>query len=378
MNSSGSRDEAKEGQLWHYRRLLNENLKLFFKDAVRITVSKPSQAYFFYKTVRWQQKAARLRAQWQRRGVSVPPILIFSVTTRCNLQCEACYAQALHPPSNSEMTEGEIRRMMHEAKELGISFFVLAGGEPLIRPEILHITEDYPEILFLMFTNGLLIDEPVLERLSHQKNLIPLVSLEGYARDTDERRGKGVYDRLQRIIRKLKSKSIFFGTSLTITRDTFNTLTDVGFVGGLAGLGCRFFLYLEYTPIIEGTEDWVLTPDQRNRLMDLMHRFHSEYAALFIAVPGHEAEVGGCLAAGRGFIHVTAEGDVEPCPFAPFSDTNVREVSLKNALQSRLLEVLRQHPEQLQISEGGCCLWRRRTWVQSLLEGVRERQKDAS
>jgi MoaA/NifB/PqqE/SkfB family radical SAM enzyme len=101
--------------------------------------------------------------------------------------------------------------------------------------------------------------------------------------------------------------------------------------------------------------------------MERIEEFHRLFPALFIAVPGHEKSVGGCLAAGRGFIHITAEGNVEPCPFAPFSDANVVNMSLKRALGSDLLLTLRQHPEKLRVTPGGCCLWKQREWVQSLL-----------
>ncbi len=355
-----------------FAKLLNKSLRIFFMDALRITLSNPSQAYFFYKTIRWQQKAARIRAQLANQGIIIPPILIFSVTSKCNLTCKNCYAQALHPPSNNELSESKIRDIFAEAREIGVSFFVLAGGEPFIRPGLLDITGDFPEILFLIFTNGLLIDDTVLKKLRTQKNVIPLVSLEGQAEDTDDRRGQGVYRFLENIIRKLKRNGVFFGTSLTITRPTFSTLTDYQFIRNLVKAGCKFFLYLEYTPIIEGTGKLVLTSRQRKHLMELMYSYHSKLPALFIAVPGHEEEVGGCLAAGRGFVHISAEGDVEPCPFAPFSDTNLRDSSLKEALQSGLLRILRQHPEQLQITEGGCCLWKRRKWVKSLMLKINE------
>ncbi len=354
-------------------KVLDKSLRVFFMDAVRITLTSPSQAYFFYKTVRRQQKAARLRRHWEKQGVTVPPVLIFSVTTKCNLQCENCYAQALHPPSNNELNMEKIRDIFSEARELGVSFFVLAGGEPFLRPGLLELTAEFSDLLFLIFTNGLLIDDKVLQQLQRQKNVIPMVSLEGQAEDTDNRRGEGVYEFLEKMIQRLRCNGIFFGTSLTITRPTFSTLTDYQFIKKLSKAGCRFFLYLEYTPIIEGTGRLVLTSEQRKRLMELMYSYHSKLPALFIAVPGHEEEVGGCLAAGRGFVHLTAEGDIEPCPFAPFSDANVRDFSLRQALQSGLLKTLRQHPEQLQISEGGCCLWKKRKWVQSLLEKSKDR-----
>lgn len=354
-----------------FRSVLNKSLKVFFKDAVRVALSNPSQAFFFYKTVRRQQKAARLRKQWEKQGVIVPPVLIFSITTKCNLHCENCYAQALHPPSDNELSTEKIRNIFSEAQELGVSFFVIAGGEPFLRSELLELTAEFSDLLFLVFTNGMLIDDMMLKQLKRQKNVIPMVSLEGQAAETDERRGEGVYEFVENLIQKLHRNGIFFGTSLTITRSTFSTLTDYRFVQNLTQAGCKFFLYLEYTPIIEGTDSLVLTREQRKQLMELTREFHSKLSALFITVPGHEEEVGGCLAAGRGFVHLTAEGDIEPCPFAPFSDTNVRSSLLKDALQSRLLNKLRQHPEQLTITQGGCCLWKRRKWVNSLMAGKR-------
>ncbi|UCG91883.1 MAG: radical SAM protein [candidate division WOR-3 bacterium] len=351
----------------NFRKVLNESLKIFFKDALRISVKRPSQAYFFYQTIRWQQKAARRRLQWEENGVHVPPIMIFSVTQRCNLHCKGCYAQAINRSSSEEMSEAKIRKVIQEARDLGISFMVIAGGEPFVRKEIVDIMKDFPEIIFLVFTNGLLIDDELLMKLRKQKNVVPLISLEGYADATNERRGQGVYERLQRIITKVKNKGIFFGTSLTITRPTFDILTSRDFIHDLVNVGCKFFLFIEYTPVKEGTEDWLLTDGQRDRIMQLMHSFRTKWPALFIAVPGDEEEIGGCLSAGRGFIHVSADGDVEPCPFAPYSDVNLKHVSLREALQSEFLKAIRDNQGEIHETEGGCALWVKRKWVQSLL-----------
>lgn len=351
-----------------FSKLLNRSLRVFFMDALRSTLTKPRQAYFFYKTIRSQQKAARARQHWDHEGVHVPPIMIFSVTNKCNLKCKGCYAQAIHRLPDEEMSNAKIRAIIEEARELGISFFVLAGGEPFVRPELLDITGDFPEIIFLVVTNGLLIDEELLKRLKKQKNVIPLISLEGYEHDTDERRGRGVYEYLQRIISRLKSDSIFFGTSLTITRSNFDTLTSCDFIQNLITAGCKFFLFLEYTPVKEGTEDWLLTDEQRNMIMKLIYSFRSKWPALFIAVPGDEEEIGGCLSAGRGFVHVSADGCVEPCPFAPYSDVNLKDVSLREGLQSTFLRSLRESTEHLHETKGGCALWVKRAWVQSLLK----------
>jgi len=351
----------------NYTNILNQSLKVFFTDFVKVSLSNPSQAFFFYKTVRWQQKAAKLRANWETQGVHVPPIMIFSITNRCNLKCKGCYHWAIREKSEAEMSAEKMRSVIQEAKELGISFMTLAGGEPFVRKEILDITKDFPEIIFLIFTNGLLINEELLEKLKKQKNVVPVISLEGYEEDTDMRRGKGVYERLEKIIDGLKKNKIFYSISITITKQTFDTVTDQEFVKSLVNLGCKLFFFVEYTPIKEGTEVWIITDEQRKRTMDLMKLFRAKYHALFISVPGDEEEIGGCLSAGRGFVHVSADGNVEPCPFAPYSDTNLREMPLKDALQSKFLESIRNSHEHLSETEGGCALWIKRAWVRSML-----------
>jgi len=350
-----------------FHKILNKSLNVFFKDALRVALTNPSQAYHFLRTVKWQKKAARIRSNWKQHGIHVPPILIFSITNRCNLHCKGCYNWALRPSVQSEMDVTKLRSIITEAKELGISFVMIAGGEPLVRPEILDITRDFPEITFLVFTNGLLINGEVAERLKKQRNFVPVISLEGYEEDTDERRGKGVYERLLGTVEKLKSRGIFWSVSLTVTRTNFAIVTDAQFIKDLINQGCKLFFFVEYTPVREDTEDWLLTDEQRGRLLSIRDSLRSQYPALFVAIPGDEEEIGGCLSAGRGFVHISAAGDVEPCPFAPYSDSNVRDMSLKDALQSEFLEKIRENHGRLSEAEGGCALWVEREWVRSIL-----------
>jgi MoaA/NifB/PqqE/SkfB family radical SAM enzyme len=125
---------------------------------------------------------------------------------------------------------------------------------------------------------------------------------------------------------------------------------------------------LEYSPVTEGTEDWVISNEQRVNLAGLMELYRTKFPSLFISVPGDEEEFGGCLSAGKGFVHISAEGNVEPCPFVPYSDSNLRDLPLKEALQSEFLQTIRQSHEDLHETEGGCALWIKRDWVQSLLQ----------
>jgi MoaA/NifB/PqqE/SkfB family radical SAM enzyme len=361
----------------NYVNPLNKSLGKFFGNAWQITLKNPAQAYYFFKTVRWQKKAARIRSEQGKQGVRVPPIIIYSVTDRCNLHCKGCYAQALHTSMISEMNDSKMKETIREARELGVSFMVLAGGEPLVRKEIIDIIGEFKDVMFFVFTNGTMIDETLADRLRNLRNLVPIISLEGHRAETDMRRGSGVYEHLTEVIGRLKQRNIFFGTSITITSTNFTTVTDKIFVKELNKLGCRLFFFSEYTPINEETESWVITDEQANILPYLVKEFREKFSALFISVPGDERDFGGCLSAGRGFVHISAQGDLEPCPFAPYSDTNLRESSLKEALQSEFLTAVRENNNQLKEGKGGCALWREREWLKSLLK-EKQMQKENS
>jgi len=363
-NSSGSYQMRKSAA---HQIVLNKSLAVFFKDALTITLRRPAQALSFLRTLVWLKKAASLRENWRNQGYMIPPILMVSITNECNLNCKGCYNKSFHQYSDRELSDDRLWQLTAEAKDLGVSFFVIAGGEPLLRPVLLDIMKEYPEIIFLVFTNGTLIDDRMLERFKKQKNVVPMISLEGNQEETDERRGEGTFEQLQTTMAQMNRMSLFFGLSLTLVRTNFDTITAEDFIGRCAALGCRFFLFLEYTPTQPGTEDWTLTDEQRSRTRMIMKDYRSRYPALFIAVPWDEDDVGGCLSAGRGFVHINAQGDIEPCPFAPFSDTNVRDHSLRDALQSKLCEKIRQIPALSRETGGGCVLWKERELVKSLL-----------
>jgi MoaA/NifB/PqqE/SkfB family radical SAM enzyme len=348
---------------------LNQGLRIFFSEFVRVSLRRPSQAPFFGRTVLWQGRAARVRARNAREGLTVPPIAIFSITNRCNLRCKGCYAQAIRREAPEELSAVKLREIIAEADALGVSFFVIAGGEPLTRPEILDITRDFPHIIFLLVTNGLLLDGALIARLAGQQNMVPTLSLEGNQAETDERRGHGVHQGLQRKMEELKAAGIFFSISLTVTRANFGTVTERRFVQSAVASGCRLFFFLEYTPIREGTEDWVITDSQREQMKGLVASFRKRFPAVFIAVPWDEEQTGGCLASGRGFVHISASGDLEPCPFAPYSDTNLREVSLEQGLRSPFLTAMRANHQQFAETEGGCALWKNREQVRAMLAG---------
>lgn len=350
-----------------YTLRMDNLLSAFFRDALKICLNSPSLAWFVYRLFNRQKRASKLRGYWETQGIHVPPYMIASITNSCNLNCKGCYARAHHRAAGEELAAGQWAEIFNEAEELGISVIFLAGGEPLTRLDILDAAKDCREIVFPLFTNGTLLDDNMLQKFKKQKNLIPIISLEGFRDDTDERRGAGVYEHVRNIIKRIREKGIFYGISLTVTSKNFDTITGDVFIKGLVDSGCRLFMFVEYVAVEEGTEHLVLTDSQRLRLRDMMYELHKSYNRLFAAFPGDEEMFGGCLAAGRGFVHVSPNGSLEPCPFSPYSDTSLKSMSLKDALKSEFLKKIRQEHGMLTETKGGCALWNNRDWVKSML-----------
>ena len=351
-----------------YVHLFDDAIRVLFADAVRITLRDPSTAVFFIRMQRAQRQAAQRRAAQAAVGVHVPPFMIISVTGRCNLACAGCYAQAQLRQEEADMTRSELLDVVRQGRDLGVGIMLLAGGEPMTRSEdLLTIACEVPDVVFPVFTNGTLLDDQLVRRIRRQRNIIPVISLEGHATDTDARRGQGVAGKAREAIARMRAAGIFFGTSLTVTRLNIDTLLDDQYLDKLISLGCRLFFFVEYVPVREGTTSLVLDAAQRARLAVTVAALQERLHGLFIAFPGNEDAYGGCLAAGRGFLHISPSGRVEPCPFAPYSDTSVHDTTLRDVLASPLLAAIRDGHGKLTETNGGCALWAQRAWVRSLL-----------
>lgn len=348
---------------------MNNSLKSIFYDALRISWRKPALLVFLAKAVVNQYQAIQKRLAFEKQNLHVPPFMILSITNACNLKCSGCYAKAHQRQETTELTHERMEQLFGEAEELGVLVLMLAGGEPLMRPKIFEITKKYPKIVYPIFTNGLhLTDKLLRDVFLKQRQLIPIISIEGLPDQTNARRGAGVHENFQKLLPNLKKHGVFFGVSLTVTKENFNVATDEKFIGKLIEQGCKLFFFIEYIPFDQTTQNMVPTQEQKKNLLDVLRSFRRKFPGLFIAFPGDEEQFGGCLASGRGFVHVSPGGDIEPCPFSPYTDTNLKNNTLREALRSKFLATIRENHNMLTESQTGCALWENREWVSSLLK----------
>lgn len=311
---------------------------------------------------------------YDEEGVHVPVFLISSISGDCNLVCKGCYAHTNHicgaasAVHKRELPPQKWRSIFEEAARLGINFNLLVGGEPLLRKEIIEIAAQVKDLIFPIFTNGTLLDGEYIDLFADNLNLIPILSMEGGLEETDARRGAGVYDKLMAGMGRLNARKLFYGVSFTVTSSNIRTVTSAAFIDNLFSLGCRLIFFVEYVPTDPKTVNLELNSNEVQELASILDDLRQKYKNMIIlSFPGDEKEMGGCLAAGRGFFHISPSGKAEACPFSPYSDRSVADAGLKEALKSPFFEKLRNSGLVGGEHEGGCVLFEREGEVRGML-----------
>lgn len=351
-----------------------DNLADIMRTAHGSVLGNPREARFALRMQHQLARGERRRRQLlKREGLEVPPFLIASIATTCNLQCKGCYARsnglASDTPQRDTLTPDQWHDIFAEAADLGFNVSLLAGGEPLTRRDLLERIAQVRDMLFPVFTNGTLIGPQYIDFFRRHLNMVPVISLEGDAGATDTRRGNGVYQRALMSMEMLRDAGLFFGTSITVTTRNKEAVTAHEYLQLLHSLGCRLVFYVEYVPIDESTADLAFGDDDVQWMEQTVDRLRGEMNdMILVSFPGDEKMLGGCTAAGRGFFHIGPDGAAEPCPFSPHSDTNVATDGLRAALQSPLFRRLREASALSWEHTGGCTLFEHRDEVQAMLQ----------
>lgn len=350
-----------------------ESIRNIMSKAYLNVLGNPHEARFVARMQRTIIKAERRRKVYrEKEGVEVPPFLIASIATTCNLQCKGCYARkngiAGDTPDKETLSPEQWSTIFHEAVELGISFCLLAGGEPLTRRDLLESAAAVEDIIFPVFTNGTMIGAVYTEFFRKHLNMVPVISLEGELAGTDERRGKGVFQRALLSMEMLHKEKLFFGTSITVTTENYREVTSEAFLRHLAELGCRLVFYVEYVPFDETTEHLAFRDEHVAAMEQIVEQRREQFnEMIFLSFPGDEKALDGCMAAGRGFFHIGPDGSAEPCPFSPFSDTNAARDGLRAAIASPLFHKIRTARTLGWEHTGGCTLYEHRDEVEAMI-----------
>lgn len=341
-------------------------------DAIKATLKNPRESAYMAKFALATKAASKKRKKLEDEGEHIPPFLIASITSSCNLHCAGCYSRCNNATEDTEpvsqLTDEEWLKVFDEADDLGVSFILLAGGEPLLRRGVIEAAGRKQNILFPIFTNGTYMAEKYFDLFDKNRNLVPIMSIEGEKEATDTRRGEGVYDKLISNMDELNRRGLIYGASVTVTTENIREVSSEDFIGKLSSNGCKAVIFVEFVPVTEDATHLAPGDEEREYLKKEIARLREEHPEIvFVSFPGDEKSSGGCIAAGRGFFHINSHGGAEPCPFSPYSDINVKETSLRDAMKSKLFRALQAEGVLLDDHEGGCVLYEKREEVERLL-----------
>ncbi len=351
---------------------MTKGVETVVSGAIKATLKNPRESAFMARFAIASRAASKKRRIAEDKGEHIPPFLIASITSKCNLHCAGCYSRCNHATVDSEpvkqLTSEEWLKIFDEADELGISFILLAGGEPMLRRDIIEAAGKKHNILFPIFTNGTYMNESYFELFDRCRNLVPVMSIEGSREITDERRGKGIYDKLIANMDELNKRGLIFGASVTVTTRNYTDVCSDKFLDELSKRGCKAVIFVEYVPVTEESKELAPSDAEREYLAErIQYLRENRPEMVYISFPGDEKSSGGCVAAGRGFFHINSHGGAEPCPFSPYSDINVRNSSLRDAIHSPLFTALQSGNILLDDHEGGCVLYEKRELVEALI-----------
>ncbi|MBQ8082269.1 MAG: radical SAM protein [Clostridia bacterium] len=271
-----------------------------------------------------------------REGCNIPWAILLDPTSACNLHCTGCWAAEYGDKLN--MSYDTMDEIVRQAKAMGVYMFLFTGGEPLVRKkDLIRLCEAHSDCAFLSFTNGTLIDDQFADDMLRVKNFYPAISIEGFEEDTDFRRGKGTYRAIIAAMERLKARKLPFGISCCYTSKNVDTIGSEEYFDYMIEMGAKFAWFFTYMPVGNAAvPELIAKPEQREFMYHQIRKFRHTKPIFTMDFWNDGEFVGGCIAGGRKYLHINAAGDIEPCAFIHYSDSNIHEKTLLEAFKSPL------------------------------------------
>ena len=272
----------------------------------------------------------------EKYNCNIPWAILLDPTSACNLECTGCWAADYGNCLN--LSFDDIDSIITQGKELGIYFYIYTGGEPLMRKkDLIALCDKHDDCIFLSFTNGTLVDEAFCNEVARVRNFVPAFSIEGDRESTDARRGEGTYDKVVGAMKLMHDRKLPFGISCCYTSANFDAVSSDAFVDQLVDWGALFVWYFHYMPVgSDANTQLMVNPQQREAMYHVVRRWRDSKPIFPLDFQNDGQFVQGCIAGGRRYLHINAAGDVDPCVFVHFSDSNIHEKTLLECLQSPL------------------------------------------
>lgn len=285
-------------------------------------------------------KTTKLQEKYQ---CNIPWAILMDPTSACNLHCTGCWAAEYGNRLN--LSFEQLDNIIEQGKALGTYVYIYSGGEPLVRKaDLIRLCEKHPDCGFLAFTNGTLIDDRFADDMLRVGNFVPAISIEGFEEATDSRRGKGTYAKVIEAMERLKARKLLFGISCCYTSANVEVIGSEEYFDAMIDMGAKFAWLFTYMPIgADAVPELIATAAQRKFMYEKIHEYRQTKPLFTMDFWNDGDAVGGCIAGGRGYCHINANGDMEPCAFIHYSTANIKEQTLLECYQSPLFMAYRRN-----------------------------------
>ena len=168
------------------------------------------------------------------RRLGLPIAGNFELTARCNFNCPMCYVhmtpEQVRSSGKEELTARQWLEIAAAAKERGMVFALLTGGEPLVRKDFFEIYDGMREmgLLISINSNGSMLRGAILERFLEAPPFRFNISLYGGNNETYRNMcGIPAYDQVKENIRKLRQAGVDVSLNLSITPYNKDDLSQI-------------------------------------------------------------------------------------------------------------------------------------------------------
>ncbi|MDD4583222.1 MAG: radical SAM protein [Eubacteriales bacterium] len=318
-----------------YRYILN-----IWNEIDRDVVKNFFTNFLIYSNVIGNQKRKELSKKYD---CNIPWAILLDPTSACNLNCIGCWASEYG--DKLSLDYDTLNRIILQGKELGTYMYIFTGGEPLVRKnDVIKLCEEHNDCQFLAFTNGTLIDEAFADEMLRVKNFIPAISIEGFEEETDARRGEGTFQAISSAMEILRERHLPFGASCCYTSKNTEIISSEAFFDWMVEKGCLFAWLFTYMPVgMNAVPELMVSAEQRALMYRKVREFRGTKPLFAMDFWNDGEYVDGCIAGGRCYMHINANGDIEPCAFIHYADRSIHESTLLEAYQAPLFQAYRKN-----------------------------------
>jgi MoaA/NifB/PqqE/SkfB family radical SAM enzyme len=270
-------------------------------------------------------RSVQLYKKRLKRGEHFPPFLFISVISGCQLRCQGCWVDVEAPSKHISLEE--MNRLIGDAKRHGNSYFGILGGEPFLHPQLLDIFGGHPDCYFQVFTNGQLITDEVARELRRLGNVTPLVSIEGTATVSDERRGRlDVFNKTLAGLENCRRNRLITGVATSVCQSNIDDLVAESWLRQLIDLGVHYAWFHTYRVVgPKPMPGLALTPEQVLRVRRFVVEMRSKMPIAIVDAYWDDKGEALCPMATGVSHHISPYGDIEPCPIIQFATETIRD-----------------------------------------------------